>query len=91
MRSALTPSSSRGADALDRTIAWLRANGRAAVIALEDGEEPRYRARFAGERYGALDWPPSAVVHAPVRVRIYDPAGRDDYVDGRPRPTEDVR
>ncbi len=78
-------------DALDRTIAWLRANGRAAVIALEDGEEARYRARFAGERYGALDWPPSAVVHAPVRVRIYDPAGRDDYVNGRPRPTEDVR
>ncbi len=76
---------------LDRTIAWLRANNRPPLIALEDGEEPAYRARFATERYGALDWPPAAEVHAPVRVRVYDPASRDDFARGMVRPTESIR
>ena len=46
-------------DALDSTLAALRAAGRPPFIALEDAEEPRFRARFATRSAsGALDWPP---------------------------------
>jgi hypothetical protein len=77
--------------ALDRTIAWLSANGFRPFVALEDGEEPRFRARFAGEHFGALDWAPAAEVHAPVRVRLYDPASRAGFVTGGGGVTEYVR
>jgi len=63
-------------DALDATLDRLRAHGYAPYIALEELEEVRFRARFAGQRFGALDWPPAADIHAPVRVRIYDPSSR---------------
>ena len=46
--------------------------GRAPFIALEDGEEAGFRARFAGERFGALYWPPRADIERPVRVRLDD-------------------
>jgi len=62
--------------ALDGTIDRLRANGYTPYIALEELEEVRFRARFAGQRFGALDWPPIADIHAPVRVRVYDPSAR---------------
>jgi hypothetical protein len=78
-------------DALDSTIVWLRRHGHPAFLVLEDGEEPRFRARFPSQRYGALDWPPQAEIHAPVRVRLYDAAGRDAYVSGRRIVTEHVR
>jgi hypothetical protein len=68
--------------ALDRTIAWLAANGFQPLIALEDAEEPRFRVRFASDRFGALDWPPMVEVHAAVRVRIYDPAARAGFAAG---------
>jgi hypothetical protein len=62
--------------ALDATIERLGARGRVPFIALEEFEEPRFRARFAGQRLGALDWPPLVQIRAPVHVRIYDPAAR---------------
>ena len=43
---------------------------------------PGFRARFAGEARGPLDWPPLAEVHAPVRVRVYDPEDRAAYRGG---------
>jgi hypothetical protein len=77
--------------ALDRTIAWLAANGFRPFIALEDAEEPRFRARFGGEDFGALDWPPAVEIHAAVRVRIFDPASRAAYASGGGVATEHVR
>jgi hypothetical protein len=77
--------------ALDRTIAWLAANGFQPLIALEDAEEPRFRARFASDRFGALDWPPMVEVHAAVRVRIYDPAARAAFAAGSRIVTAHVR
>jgi hypothetical protein len=78
-------------EALDSTIVWLRGHGHPAFLVLEDGEEPRFRARFPSQRYGALDWPPHAEIHAPVRVRVYDVAERDAYLGGRAIVTEQVR
>jgi dolichyl-phosphate-mannose-protein mannosyltransferase len=63
-------------DALDATLARLRAHGYAPYIALEELEEERFRARFAGQRLGGLDWPPLADLHGLVRVKIYDPSAR---------------
>ena len=80
-----------GPDALDSTLERLRAAGRPPFIALEDAEEPRFRARFATERAGALDWPPFGEVHGPVRVRFFDPDGRDAYRRGVSRGTEIIR
>ncbi len=77
--------------ALDGTIAALGSAGRVPYLVLEDEEEPRFRSRFAGQRFGALEWPASAEVHAPVRVRVYDPAARARYLAGEPITTKDVR
>ena len=41
-------------------------------IAMEDWEEPRFRRRFADQRFGGLDWAPAIEISAPVRVRFYD-------------------
>jgi hypothetical protein len=76
---------------LDATIAALAAAGRRGFLVLEDGEEPGFRARFAGERAGMLDWPPRAEVHAPVRVRVYDPEDRAVYRSGARIETEHIR
>lgn len=57
--------------ALDGTIGEVQRRGRPVYLALEDVEEPRFRQRFRGERYGALDWRPREVIHAAVRVQIY--------------------
>jgi hypothetical protein len=56
---------------LDATLASLRANGRAPYFALEDGEDERFRQRFAGQRAGALDWRPMEELSGPPRVRFY--------------------
>ncbi|HST07848.1 MAG TPA: hypothetical protein VLJ83_06720 [Gemmatimonadaceae bacterium] len=79
------------AGALDRTIAVLRDSGRPVFIVLEDEEVSTFRARFATERLGGLDWPPHAEVQAPVRVHVYDAAGRDRYAAGGTVATEYVR
>jgi len=78
-------------DALDGTIAWARARGFAPVIALEDEEAPRFRARFGTQAAGQLDWPPDAEIHAPVRVRIFDPGRRVEYTNGGRVQTEHIR
>jgi hypothetical protein len=76
--------------ALDSVLAWLTARGRPPFIVLEDVEEPRFRERFAGQAFGALDWPPFADVHASGRVRFYDPAQRAGYLSGVRYKTEIV-
>lgn len=75
-------------DWLDRAIAWLTARGAAPVIVLETWEEAPFRARFAGQSYGALDWPPRYDVER--RVHIYQPADRDAFRRGAAVPTEPV-
>lgn len=60
-------------DALDGYLAQLRASGRAPYLALEDGEDERFRMRFAGQRAAtALDRVPDGVTPPPIRVRFYD-------------------
>lgn len=78
-------------DSLDATIAWLVSKGHPVFIALEDVEEPRFRQRFATQRFGRLEWPPQAQINGPVRVRVYDPAGLERYLGGEAIATEHVR
>lgn len=78
-------------DALDRMIEALGRLGRPVFIVLEDDEVSRFRARFATERLGGLDWPAHAEVHAPVRVHVYGAAERDRYRGGGAVVTEHVR
>ena len=68
--------------ALDEAIAWLAARGYTPLFALEDAEERHFRARFSSQGAGQLDWPPTVEIHAPVRVRIYDPGRRVPYAEG---------
>lgn len=76
---------------LDTTIAALGAAGRRAVIVLEDAEETGFRARFATQQAGQLDWPPRAELHARVRVRIYDPDDRVPHINGARIETQHIR
>ena len=76
---------------LDRTIAWLTARGRPVFIALEDAETPLFRARFATQQFGRLDWPPQAEIHAAVRVFVYAAADRERFRRGVPLSPEHVR
>ena len=78
------------AGALSSTIAWLSSHGYAPYIALEDVEEAPFRSRFGSELTGRLDWPPLAEVHAPVRVRIFDPSARARFGTGALVETEHV-
>lgn len=73
---------------LDRGIAWLAEQGRPPAIVVEQWEEEGFRTRFAGQAYGALDWPPRYAVDR--RVRIYLPADRAAYLRGEQVPTETV-
>lgn len=74
---------------LDRAIAWLQARGRPVAIVVEDWEAGSFRTRFAGQRYGALDWPPRLEVDR--RVQVYRPDDREAYLAGRPVATEVIR
>lgn len=69
-------------DALDAVVAAVAGSRLRVFFVLEDAEEPRFRARFSGQRVGALDWPPFAEVHGPTRVRFYDPRQRAPYLAG---------
>lgn len=69
-------------DRLDATLAWMRARGHVALIAVEKGEDARFRARFAGQAFGQLDWPPLVEVHGPMGVGIYDPVARVIFLEG---------
>lgn len=70
---------------LDRAIAWLEAQGRPVVLVLEGWEEAPFRARFAGQDHGALDWPPRLDIAR--RVRLYVPGDRAAFRRGEPVPT----
>jgi hypothetical protein len=70
------------ADRLDAVVAALEQSGRRVFFVLEDGEAPRFRERFAGQRSGALDWPPFAEVRGAGRVRFYDPRQRTRFLAG---------
>jgi hypothetical protein len=76
---------------LDATIAQLRGLGRHVFVALEDWEESRFRERFVGQQYGALEWPPMAQIDRAPRVRLYDVAHRDRYRSGERFAIEHVR
>lgn len=76
---------------LDAAVGWLQLKGYLPLLVLEDGEEPGFRTRFSGQQYGGLDWPPRAEVHAPVRVRVYDPADRARHLSGARIATEHIR
>ena len=78
-------------DALDRTIATIQSAGRVPFIVLEDAEEPAFRRRFPTQRFGRLEWPPQAEIHAPVRVHFYNPAALDRDLAGQRVDTEHVR
>lgn len=76
---------------LDATIAQLRGLGRRVFVALEDWEETRFRERFVGQQYGALEWPPMAQIDRAPRVRVYDVSHRDRYRSGERLGIEHVR
>lgn len=67
---------------VDAAARWLASANRPVYLALEDAEETVFRHRFAGQALGALDWPPMAEIHTPVRVRIYDVRDRARYLNG---------
>ncbi len=73
---------------LDRAIVWLAGHGHPPAIVIEQWEEEGFRQRFAGQRYGALDWPPRYAVDR--RVRIYLPEDRARYQRGEPVHTDTV-
>jgi hypothetical protein len=73
---------------LDRATAWLEREGLAPVVIVERWEEPRFRERFAGQQFGALDWPPRFDVDN--RVRVFVLADRARYLAGEPVATEIV-
>ena len=73
---------------LDRALAWLAAQGRSPAIVLETWEQDAFRARFTGQAYGALDWPPRYDLDR--RVHIYLPEDRARYQAGATIPTERV-
>ena len=69
-------------DLLDRRIAELLSSAHPAYFVLEESEEPLFRQRFAGQRFGALDWPPRAEIHALVKVRVYAAEDRGSFLGG---------
>ncbi len=58
------------------------------AIVVERWEEEGFRQRFAGQAYGALDWPPRYDVDR--RVRIFLPEDRARYLAGEPVVTTPV-
>lgn len=77
--------------ALDAAVAGLAAKGFHPYIALEQGEEPRFRERFrARSRLAALDWPPMLHTSAGVPVHIFDPADRARFLAGEAIGTADM-
>jgi hypothetical protein len=76
---------------LDRAIATLREKGYAPVILLEEWEEAPFKARFASQLHGKLDWPPTAQVDEVIRVRLYDPTDRPRHLARLPVETVQIR
>jgi hypothetical protein len=60
-------------DGLDRLAEALAATGRDVWLVVDDWEEPEFRARFATQVRGRLDWAPLAEARVgSARVRVYD-------------------
>jgi len=76
---------------LDQAMVALAARGYHPFIALDEGEEAIFRARFAPfSDLGRLDWPPAVERFEPIHVRVYDPADRQRYLDGEAIATGDI-
>ena len=73
---------------LDRAVDWLTEQGYTPVVVVERWEEPLFRARFASQRFGGLDWPPRFDIDS--RVRVIVPADRARYLAGEAIITEPV-
>src|SRR5262249_22806792 len=67
---------------LDRAIVAMRQMKREPLVMLDDWEEPQFRQRSQGQKWGALDWPPRAEFLAQPSARLYDPSDRDRYFAG---------
>ena len=66
---------------LDRVVSWAGARGDRALIVVDGGEAEEFRTRFSSfSAYGALEWPPRAVIGRTVLV--FDPADRARYLAG---------
>jgi hypothetical protein len=69
--------------ALDASVAELTAKGYRPHFALEEGEEPAFRARFgAANSLGRLDWPPMLYTSSGVQVHVFNPADRQRFMAG---------
>jgi len=69
---------------LDEAVRTLIADGKHPVLLVEDWEEPVLRARFPGSTLAQLDWNARALFGTTTRVRVLDPADRED-APGRSR------
>ena len=56
--------------ALDEAVDEFVRVGRQPYILVEDWEEANFRERFAGERYGALDWTPAAEIRDHLVISV---------------------
>ena len=75
---------------LDRSLAFLRAQGYEPYLLFESNEEKDFRRKFNGHSpIGALDWPPIADINR--QVRIYAPGDRERYMRGERIETDRVR
>lgn len=64
-------------DWLDRAIAYLREQGLAPVIVIEEGDEALdFRERFNRQQFGALDWAPAGEYRGQQVVHFYNPDDR---------------
>lgn len=77
---------------LDEVVDELRARGASPAIVIDDAlEEQDFRTRFAGTRYGALDWPPRAEFISSSRIRYWVASDRDRYFAGERWSTDVLR
>lgn len=74
---------------LDRTLDFLRRRGLQPYVLVERWEEAIFRARFAGSKVAALDWPPSAEIGG--QVRIFRPEDQARYHAGESVRTDYAR
>lgn len=72
---------------LDEAIKAMRAMNRHPVLVLDDWEEDKFRERFRGQRWGALDWPARVEFESQPKVRVYDPVDRDRFEAREPLQT----
>jgi hypothetical protein len=69
---------------LDSAILAIQRMNRGPLLVLDDWEEPDFKRRFQGQRWGALDWPPRVEIETEPMARLYDPADRDRHLAHQP-------